>query len=264
MKNKKKNKFTKGKTLGIVAASLATVALVGVGYSAWVIGVQNTTKDNDITVEVDTSSDASVDFTATLKADDNTFSLKEVNTPVGDTEDGKKHKDDFVKVTEGLDAEDMSVTMEYSIDVADGNTIQYNQINVSILSADKAGDGFVDNMIVAGSNKLGNDYRTTGDYYNYFVLVTTSITVNMDKPNVSVPKTEATITFNWGDFFGSMAPTEFYNGLTTRDLKPLEKNKANAALIDGELDAMYGKYHDASKNSFNKIKLHAELVHVSA
>ena len=250
MKNKKKNKFVKGKTLGIVAASLATVALVGVGYSAWVIGVQNTTQDKDITVEVDTSSDTSVDFTAELT--DAKFSLKEVNTP----EDGK-HEDDFVKVKDGLTEVDMSVTMEYSIDVAAGNTIQYNQINLSILSATEAGAGYVDNSVATDGNKLGATYRTNAN--NYFELKTVSIPVTMASANTSLSKQTATIEFKWGDFFGGKAPTEFYNGLTKDTANPLEKNKTNANLINQELDAMYGKYH-TSEDKFNKIKLHAELV----
>lgn len=48
------NKFTKGKTIGIVAAGLAVVSLVGVGFSAWVINGNSTNiaTDGNVTVSV--------------------------------------------------------------------------------------------------------------------------------------------------------------------------------------------------------------------
>ena len=47
------NKFNKGKLIGIVAASLSAVSLMGVGFASWQIkGATNGTTDGNITVEV--------------------------------------------------------------------------------------------------------------------------------------------------------------------------------------------------------------------
>ena len=42
------NKFNKGKLVGIVAASLSAVSLMGVGFATWIIGTQKTTIEESI------------------------------------------------------------------------------------------------------------------------------------------------------------------------------------------------------------------------
>lgn len=46
------NKFNKGKLVGIVAASLSAVSLMGVGFASWVINSTKSTDTKDITVNV--------------------------------------------------------------------------------------------------------------------------------------------------------------------------------------------------------------------
>lgn len=74
------NKFSKGKTIGIIAASLAAVSLVGVGFSAWVINGTNFTNIDNITVNVADVQDKRVEIQnakvtdSTVKFDSNSTS----------------------------------------------------------------------------------------------------------------------------------------------------------------------------------------------
>lgn len=47
------NKFNKGKLIGVVAASLSAVSLMGVGFASWVINGAKSTNTGDITVNVE-------------------------------------------------------------------------------------------------------------------------------------------------------------------------------------------------------------------
>ena len=53
------NKFNKGKLLGVVAASLSAVSLMGVGFATWIIGTQNKVSDGSIAIEAD---DVKIEF----------------------------------------------------------------------------------------------------------------------------------------------------------------------------------------------------------
>ena len=65
------NKFNKGKLIGVVAASLSAVSLMGVGFATWVIGTQKTDTNGDITITADDveykSLKVSVTFGDTIK-----------------------------------------------------------------------------------------------------------------------------------------------------------------------------------------------------
>ena len=65
------HKFNKGKLIGVVAASLSAVSLMGVGFATWVIGTQKTDTNGDITITADDvkykSLKVSVTFSDTIK-----------------------------------------------------------------------------------------------------------------------------------------------------------------------------------------------------
>ena len=47
------NKFNKGKLLGVVAASLSAVSLMGVGFATWIIGFEKTDAQGDVSISAD-------------------------------------------------------------------------------------------------------------------------------------------------------------------------------------------------------------------
>lgn len=70
------NKFNKGKTLGIVAASLASVALVGVGFSTWIIKETNEAPIAGIQVKVADTKELSVKITNAKVGDDKSVNFE--------------------------------------------------------------------------------------------------------------------------------------------------------------------------------------------
>ena len=66
------NKFNKGKLIGIVAASLSAVSLMGVGFASWIVaGTEGSAAANNITVTVADVQDQRVTITEAKVATNN-------------------------------------------------------------------------------------------------------------------------------------------------------------------------------------------------
>lgn len=267
--NKHKGNLTKGKTLSIVAASLATISIAGVGYASWVVGIQNTEVSQSIGVSVDTSSNQTVILTAELDDSDKTIYLgeKKPDTP--------EPEGTVVKVT-GEQETDLHITFKtLKAEISTEYTAtKYTGIKFKIVTE----SGFADNK-VAGTDihlktaKDGTDIRTAiseGFSYTYFDIVDTQMLFNEANHTTAngcdvYDFTEAltkkkVFNFKWGTFFGNVAtdpssntaPSAYYNALFS---SKLDKNYVNAGYINSELTAMHGKY---AKNS--QIKLNISLI----
>ena len=266
--NKHKGNLTKGKTLSIVAASLATISIAGVGYASWVVGIQNTEVSQSIGVSVDTSSNQTVILTAELDTD-NSIYLGEKGSTTSETENTSETKDTFVKVT-GDRPTDLQITFKtLKAEISTEYPVtKYKGIKFEIDT--KTETGFTDNKVADGDNHLniigdGTDYqgvsnttkvRPTGSY-TYFDIVDTEMLfseVTPTKANGCYVYDFGAITFNfkWGTFFGNNAPSEYYNALCS---SKLDKNYVNAGYINSELTAMHSKYA-----TNNKIKLNISLI----
>lgn len=190
------NKFNKGKTLGIVAASLASVALVGVGFSTWIIqSTQDNTTSTGVSVEVGETKNQSVKITeATVKDGALKF-------------DADKAKHDKVTNPAPLltcnagDSEDLSFTLSYRIST---ENVSNWTINAAIVdaSADKFSDADSNRYIMLpttlGLNEAKeclNQNSATGD----------GLTVTNNTNQIVV---EQTFTFSWGDAFATKNPVE--------------------------------------------------------
>lgn len=71
------NKFNKGKLIGIVAASLSAVSLMGVGFASWIVtGTEGSNSQGNITVKVADVQDQRVTITdAKVASDNNTINF---------------------------------------------------------------------------------------------------------------------------------------------------------------------------------------------
>ncbi len=109
---KKTNKFSKGKTVGIVAASLAAVSLIGVGFSTWIISNTNKEQTGDITVNVADTKDMSVMISnATVDTNDNSVNFD------ADEEKMNKAEGHILSCSKG-DKEDLTFTLTYKVTVS--------------------------------------------------------------------------------------------------------------------------------------------------
>lgn len=118
------NKFNKGKTIGIITASLAAVSLVGVGFSTWIINTTNTVEVSNISVTVADTKDISVVISnAQLDTNDNSVKF--------DADAAKMNNATGHLLSCGSgDSEDLSFTLTY--DVTIGTNAQTWQIMAAI------------------------------------------------------------------------------------------------------------------------------------
>lgn len=221
------NKFNKGKTLGIVAASLASVALVGVGFSTWIIqSTQDNTTSNGVSVEVGETKNQSVKITEAI--------VKEGTLNF----DADKAKHDKVTNPAPLltcnsgDTEDLSFTLTYKIST---ENVSNWTINAAIVdaSANKFSDA-VSNKYIVLPTTLGIDEENAAECLNQSSVTGDGLNVTKTTGQIVV---EQTFTFSWGDAFCKKNPVEvvstdkiYYNKTPSVDVT-VDKLTANTQAL---------------------------------
>lgn len=254
------NNFSKGKFIGVVAASLSAVSLMGVGFATWIIGAQKTTIDGSIGVVADEVKYKALTISAKF---DGGLVLAE-NATTDKTKEFSSDGNKAVKLTISTE-----FTFTFGRDFL-ANDYQFDQLSFKILPAPKGETGFVDNTIADGGNKMGRkDEKLT--YFD----VTSPISLTADELHIPSASTGADLTrtekvtknieFTWGSMFklatGVANPTEYYNQglskITNDDAEQLAKAQQEYMKKAGqELKAMHDKYNSASDT---QIKLEISL-----
>ena len=248
------NKFNKGKLLGVVAASLSAVSLMGVGFATWIIGIQKKDVEQNITITADTveykSLKVAVEFEGTLK-------LAETGTEDTSKEFGY----------DGNGAGNLEVkahfTFTFGKDFKEADFTELcSKINFTILSP---GGDYKDNKVEKGNAFTRADNATAESKYTYFAapedvgitwneihFPTTTDANALTKVSNVVDKP---VTFTWGTLFGGgTSPMAYYNG----QLKAVIGEAAKETYMQNaykELKAMNEKYTAGSQ-----IKMKMELV----
>lgn len=248
------NKFNKGKLLGVVAASLSAVSLMGVGFATWIIGAQKKDVEQDITITADTveykSLKVAVEFDGTLK-------LAETGT-----EDTSK---DFGY--DGSGAGNLAITAKFTFtfgkDFKEADFTELcSKIKFTILPPS---GNYKDNKVEKGKAFTRADNNTDTAEYTYFAA---PADVGITWGDISFPestdpnaltkvsnKVSKPMTFTWGTLFdNATSPMAYYNdkldAVVGEDAK--ETYMQNAY---NELKAMNEKYTAGSQ-----IKMKMELV----
>ena len=248
------NKFNKGKLLGVVAASLSAVSLMGVGFATWIIGAQKKDVEQDITITADTveykSLKVAVEFDGTLK-------LAETGT-----EDTSK---DFGY--DGNGAGNLAITAKFTFtfgkDFKEADFTELcSKIKFTILPPS---GNYKDNKVEKGKAFTRADNNTDTAEYTYFAA---PADVGITWGDISFPestdpnaltkvsnKVSKPMTFTWGTLFdNATSPMAYYNdkldAVAGEDAK--ETYMQNAY---NELKAMNEKYTAGSQ-----IKMKMELV----
>lgn len=209
-------------------AFFGSVALLTTGFATWVIGAQQTSSENNVTVGVDTTENQGVVFTMTLS--DSALNLSEPSA----IEPGKK----VIVSTDKpfTNKSDMKITIS-AISIAIGAEApeSYNKISLEITSA---------------NNKVADDTTNTRDgedTWTYLTLGTTEINFKDSgftrNPQEDTPSDVVTytltspmdITFNWGSYFETKSPAAYYNS----KYDTLDDNMSQSiANINSELTAL--------------------------
>ena len=250
------NKLEKGKKIGIVAASLASVALIGVGFSAWVIGFQNKETNGEVAVTADEVKYKSLTLSASVDNGDTLYlagksSSSTTNGPIS-FEKGKDDKE-----------EDLKVKVTFTISVGKDFTLSDLE---SISFAFDNSDKYVDNKVVTDGNKLTS--IRTGSDFSYIEAPETINNLSFDESS-SVDSSKFTLDqttansnmkkytlvkeleFHWGTFFKSSSETGSY-GTNPVDyyasvLKDDNLTDKNVQSAGEELEAMKTKYGGTKK-----------------
>lgn len=211
------NKFNKGKTVGIISASLAAVALVGVGFSTWIISTTNTQTTGDITVSVADTKDISIAISDATVAD---------GTVKFDANKDSKVAGSLLTCGDS-DTEDMSFTITYKVTI--GNDAKTWQIKAGIADTDgKFNTAVSTRKYIALPSTLG----LIGDADTSAVCLDQSSSTGSN--GLSFTKADnvytvtQTFTFTWGEAFAKKNPV----AVTKADTIYTQSNTSATATLD--------------------------------
>ena len=232
------NKLNKGKLLGIVAAGLSTVSLLGVGFAAWVINGGDNKDIGNIQITVADTKDDSIKFTSA--------GVSEKNSTIAF--DAKKDDKTGPITGDGQNDEDLNFSIEYVLTCADASKFGGVKAYMTIAEAATAGSAgkALADAISAPNNYLIAPLSTSTSDTDKTTIAST-LTANTDDSNADkLPNKKystkvsgtgptytftTTFSFNWGTTFANQNPsiyaTESNKGTVITALKAL-KNASNA------------------------------------
>lgn len=234
------------KKLVALMCSLAVVAVATVGFSAWVVGLQQTETTSGVNLTVDAVTNETQYLTAS--AENKTITIGENTIPESA---GIITAKDLTNKSLGIAIDSNALKFSFdSIDVLLSNNVtSYKGVKIEL---DSSNNNF---FVVNAEDNILSDQRTLGDEETFKYLdfdpVILSFASNFDKNTVtggytkyslnssSINNGEGTtnLSLKWGNFFGNKSPVTFYNqidreGKGVDDLIKLIDN------INDELGAM--------------------------
>lgn len=226
------NKFNKGKKIGIVACVLASISLVGVGFSTWIIETRTTSNVDNITVTVADTKNASIIISDASATD------KVVNFDADNT----KTKGGLISC-ESSDTEDLSFTLSYKVTV--GTSVSSFEIKAAIDDTSSAGNGKYTQAVntykyislpttlglKSGTDSTDNskvcfsNSSTTGSNGLTFAAPTEDTTAQTKTYSV----TQA-FSFSWGEAFAKKNPVEVSSSDSIYSYSGSAGSSANATI----------------------------------
>lgn len=213
------NKFNKGKLIGVVAASLSAVSLMGVGFASWIIeGKQEGTTDG-ITVEVGAVTDKRISITG-ISVKDNAVAF---DAAANNTEGAI-----LKKGASGV--EDLSFTVKYTVN----NTNANNKFHVFAYIATDNQTAFTtstQNQLITMPAAL--NITETGtlvnsiSFKNNALDFATGVTREANQTGNGTVTVTQEFKFGWGKAFGGLNPSAVLNSTKVYDIKN-KKDDTNA------------------------------------
>lgn len=201
------NKFNKGKKIGIIACVLASISLVGVGFSTWIIETRTDSKVDNITVTVADTKNASI-IISDASASDNIVKFDA---------DHSKTKGGLISCG-STDTEDLSFTLTYNVTV--GTSVSSFEIKAAIDDTSNAGNDKYNQAVntykyISLPDTLG--LKTGTD--NSAVCFSNTSTTGNDGLTFATPTDDSTaqtktysvtqvFSFSWGEAFNKKNPVE--------------------------------------------------------
>lgn len=200
------NKFNKGKLIGVVAASLSAVSLMGVGFASWIINGATPADVGNINVEVGTIDDQRIKVVVGSSAITDKLSFDAVQDSQG-------------KITSTKNNESLSFSVNYTVEVAnsaldfkvDAAWKPGTQMN-SFLKQNYISSPFRDaeggniNLEVAGKEAKGKAGSTAQDTHVTTTGFHTDAPTASNANGVTTYTCKTTFYFGWGTVFNSKNP----------------------------------------------------------
>lgn len=211
------NKFNKGKLIGIVAASLSAVSLMGVGFASWIVtGTEGSAAQGNITVSVADVQDQRVTITEAKVATDNNTINFDANG-----------NGSLLKPSETA-AEDLTFGIEFKLKLGANARNSFSVIKAYVTGAELL--SAVNNGFVALPDGVYKDVATmkaaasTAFVYSVGELPTSGGTANDDGSTTYL--ITKTLKMGWGSAFDNDNPAKLTDSSKlddyVRDLKALE------------------------------------------
>ena len=241
------NKFNKGKLVGIVAASLSAVSLMGVGFATWVISYQNTEAKSRVLISADKVEYKALTVSVTFND----------GITLGEDGTAATHNPEF-NYAAGADNVKGDMMTNATFELIIGKDYVSSEFNFTKVNFELVTEvGFLDNK--PASNAVFLTERGDADTPLTYFDAPASIDIPpLDFTNatkVDDLKNKVTfsqdLTFNWGSMFEHKSPISYYDA-GVKSATDKETYVENAAK---ELNAMHTKYSASGA----KIKLKISL-----
>lgn len=281
MKNKKRL-IRKNRTILYVTIALALVSLMSVGFSNYIIGLENKTKEITTNISTETITyktlilEANTNVTS-IKADRNSSSTTGGSTPTNESIRSpytfSKYRNDVSLLKEGNNTTSLVVTIPFNIDIiasykeGDASVVDLRpdslDVNYKIIDSKDTNTNL--NEISVSNSR----FRTNGDYnlFDFNVQEFTNNTYTFNKATdfkpYSTTTTGTTITgsyyhyqkeihidIKYGNFFNGELPDDFYN----KKLEEIKKEYlANTQTRDYLLESIDQAYNELLESFYQKI-----------
>lgn len=216
------NKLNKGKLLGIVAAGLSTVSLMGVGFASWIINGGDNRDIGNIQISVADTVDNSIKFTS-ARVSEPTISF-----------DAKKDDTTGPITGDSQHDEDLNFSIEYVLTCP--NASKFGGVKAYMTISDAATTGTngkaLADAITAPKNYLVAPLSTSNAEKTEIASKLTDKTEDGNTGNLSNKKYSTTVTgtgpiytfttvfsFNWGSAFNNMNPSEYATTVNVETVK---------------------------------------------
>ncbi len=235
----------RNKILFYSISSLAIVAVATVGFSSWIVGIEQKETTTTIDVEVDNTSNETCYLNVVASSDPVEIGEKEPHDRTGNDIIGASENDENSPISVSETAMQFSFET-FELYIGNGIAVSAQKTKVDI-TLDSSNDAF--NTVNSSANLIGRSGSETWTYLAY--TASFLLTTEGDNPNFTVEdhtsdgnykiyklvEGKMTQSLSWGTFFGKKSPVTYYNEFFQK-----EENLANRLTatnkICKELDQM--------------------------
>lgn len=188
------NKLNKGKLIGVVAASLSAVSLMGVGFASWVITGGDTKTTGSINVTVGEIEDKRVVFSVAPAVGENNAVNFDANS---------KYTEGNLITAGAKSVEDLTFNVKYTVKANKGAPNWSVSAKLIGTNYDKAVTAkYIEmptTLSTAGATALSKpaDSSNTGDV---------KVTINSEETEYTTYTVDQTFAFTWGEAFNNTNP----------------------------------------------------------